>query len=77
MQAGVRTQNHGVRESQGRGTITEDDAYFVEFLLGYNRPCNAPRSMFGALDPAKNDVPGLEGFGCLVLAMVGGSSALD
>ena len=65
---------HGILDRWGRGTVTEEYAYFSQYFLlgrvGTADPTNA-FAMFGASKrpyPASTDYPGIEGFGCLLLA---------
>jgi hypothetical protein len=64
--------NHGLGDyHEGRTTITEDMAYFSEFLLrgsvGSSDPTE-PASMYRSIRPLSVDAPSAEGFGCVLLA---------
>ncbi len=63
--------NHGVGTWQPGRPLVEDYAYFSQFFLtggvGAADP-TLPRTVLGGLDPRKVDLPGVEGFGTVMLA---------
>jgi len=64
---------HGVRDEVGRNVILEEYAYFGEYLLtgnGGNYDLEEPYVIFQGLSALNVDLPGIEGFGAVLLAQL-------